>query len=514
MFGPSRASRQARRIFSRKLGPLAAVLAACFALGAASDCGFPSYDFAPVGAGGVGAGTAGSGGSGVAGSLGDGGLASSSSSAGNAAAAGNSGMSGSAASAGSGGVTAGAGTGAGAGTAGEGGVAGEGGDSGASGAPCAFSATVTFPAHCTNVKQDSGETGLDCGGPCAPCSGTQTCASNADCASNVCSSGKTCSPILSLAYKAIVTDTFTRGPKFNLVLTYLDTVSTLLPNLRIRYYFYHNQGVAEPVIAQDTQAQYDPGNSQRDISSGVHYQIYRSPPGPALSNGVVTDSYLEITFTNMATLTAGATLNLTQDIVSASNSVNAQFQQTTAYSFINGGPLENHAIAVYRGTQLIWGAPPPMNVLPDCAFVRAVNLNGPAVTSGAQALQASADAGVVYSGAKFQNAVTLLPATDTGTTTLLHSGFVLGNASATWPVVNGKYWAYAWLVSDLTTNAGQLMLQGNPTDPFVSTYNAQNSTFAWARIGPYAVTVVDGSLKLTGTGTVNVAGVELYQPLQ
>jgi hypothetical protein len=316
-----------------------------------------------------------------------------------------------------------------------------------------------------------------------------------------------------LAYKAIVTDTFTRGPKFNLVLSYLDTASTLLSNLRIRYYFYHNQGVVEPVIALDTQAQYDPGNSQRDISSGVHYQIYRSPPGPALSNGIVTDSYLEITFTNPATLTAGATLNLTQDIVSASSSVSAQFQQTTAYSFINGGPLENHAITVYRGEQLIWGAPPPMNELPDCAFVRGVNLNGPAVTSGAQALQASADAGVLYSGEKFQNAVTLLPTTDTGTTTLLHSGFVLGSATATWPVTNGAYWAYAWLASDLTTNPGQLMLQGNPTDPFVSVSNAQTGASAWARLGPYAIDIVDGSVTLTGSGTVNVAGLELYQPL-
>jgi len=500
MFGPGRAGRQARHQLSSGLGRLAAVLGACCALGvAASDCSFPAYDFARAGAGGVGDGSAGAGltagfaGGGIGGTSG-----------------GNAGVSGSGANAGKGG----AGAGTPSGTSGEGGLAGEAGDSGAPGVACAFPATLAFPVHCSNVKQDSGETGIDCGGPCAPCSGSEACASNADCASNVCTSAKTCSPILSLAYKAIVSDTFTRGPKFNLVLTYLDTMSTPLPSLRIRYYFYHNQGVTEPVIALDTQAQFDPGNSQRDISTGVHYQIYRSPPGPALSNGIVTDSYLEITFTNTALLTTSATLNLTQDIVSASTSANAEFQQTTHYSFINGGPLENHAITVYRGDQLIWGAPPPMNVLPDCAFVRGVNLNGPAVTSGSQALQASADAGVVYSGGRFQNAVTLLPMTDTGTTTLLHSGFVLGNATATWPVVNGKYWAYVWLVSDLTTNTGQLTLQGNPTDPFVSVYNTQNSTFAWARMGPYSIDVVDGNVKLTGTGTVNVAGLELYQPLQ
>jgi hypothetical protein len=363
------------------------------------------------------------------------------------------------------------------------------------------------------MSVEGGETGLNCGGSeCVPCSGSQACGKNSDCTSNVCTSGKTCTQILSMTYTSIVADAFTRTPKFGLSIKYLDTLSSQLSDLRIRYYFNHN-GVAEPVIALDTNATYNPGNSERNISGEVGYQIYRYPAGPADAKGVVTDSYLEITFSSSVTLVTGSILNLlTTDIVAGSADPSAQFQQATHYSFMTApSPVANNAITIYRGSQLLWGAPPPMNVLPECAFAAGVNLNGPGVTSGAQILQASNAARVSYSGSTYQNALALVPATDSGTTTLLHAGFSLGTATASWPVPNGKYWVYAWLMSDLSSDSGQLVIQGNPADKFFSVQQQPSGAAGWARTGPYSATVVDGNLRLSGTGVVNLAGVELFQ---
>lgn len=482
MLGPSRAGRHRRRIFSRELGRVGAGLwLGCAFIAGVSDCGFPEYGFVNGGSGGN-AGTRG-------------GMAGAGGSTLNGGAAGNAGSAGASQS----------------GSAGAGGSAGADGSAGTAGAACVYPAPVVFPDHCFNSVVDGGETGLNCGGgQCVPCSRTEACTSNSDCESNVCTSGKTCSQILSLSYMSIVADASTRTPKFSLSIKYLATAVTSLKGLRIRYYFAHNS-VAEPIVA-DTQATFDPGASQRNLGDNeISHQILRYPLGPpANSQGIVTDSYLEITFPADVSLTTNATLNVTQDIVAGSADPSSQFQQLTHYSFMNtGSPVANDAITVYLDDQLVWGVPPPLSVLPDCAFAAGVNLNGPALTiPSAQPLAASNDSGVSYSGATYQSTSALTPTADSATTTLLQTGFVLGSSTVTWPVPNGKYWAYAWLTSDLNADSGQLSILDNPADKFFSTQD--NGAGAWARIGPYAIDVLGGNVKLTGSGVVNLAGVELY----
>jgi hypothetical protein len=479
MLGPSGAGRARRRVFSRNLGQLGATVGVCFAFVAgASDCGFPTYGFGTSGAGGSAGGTGASGASGASGAGGT---------------AGNAGTSG----------------------GGSAGVSGTGGDAGAAGAgaPCVYPTPVTAAPHCVDGTANDGETGPDCGGAdCVPCSGTEACSKNSDCVSNVCTAAKTCSPVLSMTYMSIVADASTPTPKFSLSIQYLDKTSTPLQGLRIRYYFNHN-GVAEPLLAH-TQATYDPGGSQRNLRSDeLSYQIFRYPPGPADSNGIVTDSFLEITFPSNASLTTNSTLNVTQDIVvPGSSSSGAEFQQALDYSFLNRGSFAvNKSITVYRGDQLVWGVPPPMTLFPDCAFAAGVNLNGSTVTVDGNAIQSSSEASVAYSGAIYQNTATFVPAADSATTTLLRTGFTLASDTATWPVANGKYWAYAWLVSDPSLASGQLMIQDNPTDRFIGVQEGTSPSVGWARIGPYAIDVLGGSVKLAGTGSVDVAGVELFQ---
>ncbi len=430
-----------------------------------SNCGFPdyAYDAAPAGAGATA--TSGSGGtSGTSGSHAMGG----SSAVGGGGTSGyfGAGMSG-----------VGGADGGGAGTAGEAGAPG-----------CVYPAPVTYPAHCFDNAMGGSETGVDCGGAdCVPCQ---------------------LDPILALQYTSIVTDVSTIAPKFRLLLTYVGSGSTPLADIRIRYYFNHN-GVTEPVIALDTQATFDPGDAQMNIANKVSWSIHRLPLGPPDSKGHKTDSYLEIQFTSSASLNAGAVVDLTQDIVAGS--ADTPFDQTTHYSFSKVGTLtSNNAITVYDGEQRILGVEPPLNVLPDCAFAAGVNLGGPSVVIGGHTLEASSGQ-TTFLGSPYSSGTSLpLPATDAATTKLLSSAFPLTSTdTATWTVSNGQYWAYAWLTTAASGDAGTLSIQDNQADQF---FGVQKGTAAgWALLGPYLIQVSDGSVVLSATGKVNVAGLELFR---
>ena len=477
----------------RLLNSSAIACAIVFVLGASvSNCGFPEYDFAASGASGTGA----LGGGGASGGRVNGG------------AAGNAGQSGSMAGGGTSGGGGGGGGDANAGDAGAAGAAGTGGDD------CIFPVPVIYPAHCFDKTPNGGESGVDCGGTeCASCTGTEACAVNTDCASGVCPASKTCSPVLSLEYMSIDANAFTRAPKFKLVITYLSATSTELSDLSIRYYFNHN-GVAEPVIALDGQATYDPGAALMDISNNAKWLIYREPLGPQDSAGHKTDSYVEVTFKNPSTVSAGGKLELTQDIVAGNDDL--KFDQVSHYSFLNAGGLTpNNAITVYRAGQRVWGVEPPMVVVPACAFARGVNLGGgPAVTIEGDSIVKEGDEQWMFSGTTYSNdAAKALPVTDSGTTTLLKTAQILtGGDTALWSALpNGKYWAYAWLTSASSASgatSGTLALQGNPQDKFVSLQTGVGA--GWSLAGPYRIDVTDNTLALSVSGTVNVAGMKLY----
>ena len=257
---------------------------------------------------------------------------------------------------------------------------GGGGEAGAAGAaddPCVWPAPVVYPGHCFDKVQADGESGIDCGGgECAACSGTQTCGSADDCASGQCTSGQ-CVPVFGVQYTSIVTDELTRAPKFRLVLSYLDSTSTPLSGLTIRYYFSHN-GVSEPVLGLSSQAIFIPPTTQADIHDAVRTQVHRSLPGPAAPNNQRSaDSYLEISFDSPLTLLNGVKLDITQDFATGAD--DSKFQQSTHYSFVNGTSIANEAITIYRGGKRVWGIEPPWVEFPACAFAAGVNVNGDAL---------------------------------------------------------------------------------------------------------------------------------------
>jgi len=466
---------------------------AALALGASlGNCGFPDYEFQLVGSGPGGA-TYGGGmggkddGNGVAGG----------------GAAGRAG--------GGAGGRAGGGGNAGGTSAAGGEAGGEVTAAGAAGGPgteCVFPAPVSYAAHCFDHSAGDGESGTDCGGTdCAPCSTNQACAEDSDCSSNQCAATKTCVQLLSLLYTPIEISASTPKPKFRLNLTYLNASAMSLSELTIRYYFKHN-GVTEPVIGLDSQATIDPGNSQMDISSQMLTSAHRFPVGPKDQNGRSSDSYLEIAFSNPLTVTTGTKIVITQDFVAGS--LSPSFDQNSHYSFVNTATA-NQAIVVYRAGQRIWGVEPPMTLFPDCSFAFGVDLNGPALTVGGESLTSEADAKITFSGGStFADGLAkAFPTTDSSTADLLRTARTLNTGdSAVWPVPSGKYWAYAWLTSTASSDSGTLKMGDIAADKF---FGVLDSTGArWALIGPYAVTVPDGALRLTVDGTVHVAGIKLY----
>ena len=378
-----------------------------------------------------------------------------------------------------------------------------------------YQTPVTYPPHCFDNFTGDNETGVDCGGgDCLPCETKQPCVHDSDCASGTCTpASTTCSQVLALQYMSIVADAFTNGPKFRLVISYLDTKATTLSALRIRYYFNHN-GVTEPVIARDIQATLDSGGSVMDISTKMSALVHRLPPGlPAQKGGQVSDSYVELTFSSAFQLAAGATLDITADIIAGSADV--PFQQASHYSFANVGTLTpTDAITVYRDQQRLWGLEPPLTVLPDCAYAGGVNLGGPGVTLGASgegpALVAAGD-NLTFTGTLYSSATPKpFPATDANTTKMLSSAFTFTSTdSATWSVPSGKYWLYAWLTSAGSADSGLLSVQDTPLDKF---YGLQKSSgAAWGQLGPYQIAVTDDMLHMSASGKVNVAALALYR---
>jgi len=392
------------------------------------------------------------------------------------------------------------------GSAGEGGAGGDAG--GSSGEPCVFPSPVAYPDHCFDHSLGAGESGTDCGGTdCAPCSSAEACTQASDCLSKQCATAKTCVPLVSLSYTPIDISAQTRMPKFKLNLTYLDSAPMSLRDFTIRYYYNH-QGVTEPVIGIDSQATIDPGNSQMDISSKVLTRVHRFPVGP-IQNNFRTDSYLEIGFNDSMTVTTGTKLVITQDFVAGSEG--PLFDQNSHYSFVkSNSALANKAVTVYRAGQRLWGVEPPLAQFPDCAFSFGVNMNGPALSVSGESLVSESDAQLTFSGSvAYSDTGKLLPATDASTSSLLGTGRTLKTEdSVVWPVPNGKYWAYAWLTSTVSSDEGTLTIGSAVADKFFGVKNSAGAR--WGLLGPYGVEVSNGSLALGVTGSVHVAGVKLY----
>ena len=148
----------------------------------------------------------------------------------------------------------------------------------------------------------------------------------------------------------------------------------------------------------------------------------------------------------------------------------------------------------------------------DATFVRAVNLNGPALTIDAHAWQGQDAPNVAITGNSFENQnVALKPATDVMRARMIRSsrwGSAVDVALSALPAGDYQVFLYVWEDNhserfDLLVN-GQVVQQG-----FVS-----GAAGAWKRLGPWPTTSVDGTITVAARGpshgAANLSGVELW----
>lgn len=366
--------------------------------------------------------------------------------------------------------------------------------------------TTSLPTHCRNGKKDSSETALDCGGPdCAKCYHADGCQHPGDCASGVCTPSSTCEQEFFLQLQSIVNIRNTNTLQFKLQLTYLGTAPVHLTDLALRYYFYRGD-VSDPVVPFSTIALLN-GTS---ITPQTVWNIVRVLP----TASSLVDSYLEVTFTTTKVLITGDVVELTQSIENGS-AAGIQFDQDTHYSYQNVSTYtEEDTATVYRAGTLMWGVPPAY-AAPEQCFFGAFNFGGDAASAGGIAFSAGSDPSVQFGGTVFHtdtsspDNTTPYPLPDDSYLPVLESAFVLDSSAATLTVPNGNYWVYPYLITGDGSNFANLVLQGKS----VATFTAESVSGgpAWARLGPFPVTVTANALTLSAkNGLVRVAGIELY----
>jgi hypothetical protein len=398
------------------------------------------------------------------------------------------------------------------GTGGASGAAGgaSGDDAGSSGAAgageagaeaCTAEVPAALPVTCSNGTRDADETGVDCGGAvCAPCIHNEVCAQGRDCVSTECSASA-CVPLVQLETQAIVRTRDTNTLQFRFRLRYLSSIPQKLKLFSLRYYFTRGDA-AEPLVPTSPQAVL---NNATNLASETNWNVVRVLEAPP----ALTSAYLEVTFSSERILRQMDSLELTQS-VQAGGAPGRQFDQLTHYSFVDGDSysLNEHA-TVQFGQQIAWGTPPPYHAALGC-FYTGVNFAGSALTLEGRNFLAGDDPTVAFTGSTLHVTSTPFPAPSDGYLPLLQSAIVLESAHATVQVPNGEYWAYPYVVSAGGTNQADLRIQGATAGTFVA--GLINNKPAWAKLGPYAVSVSNGQVDLGSSGgALRLAGLELFQ---
>lgn len=142
-------------------------------------------------------------------------------------------------------------------------------------------------------------------------------------------------------------------------------------------------------------------------------------------------------------------------------------------------------------------------------FYRAINLNGSALSIDGNSWEASSGAAnFSMSGISFSNqSVTLIPTTDANRTTMIRSSIYSTPSVNITSVPNGVYDVYVYVWEDNFNENYSLSIEGST----VVSNALTGAAGEWQRLGPYRRTISDGAINVSGTGSVNLSGVELYR---
>jgi hypothetical protein len=143
-------------------------------------------------------------------------------------------------------------------------------------------------------------------------------------------------------------------------------------------------------------------------------------------------------------------------------------------------------------------------------FYRAININGDAISLDGNNWEASNGAANVQITGTFisnQN-VQLRSATDAARAKMIRSSVASRNVKVQLnSVPNGTYNIYLYVWEDNKPERFSLLLNDKTV---VNNYNS-GSAGSWDKIGPLAVTVTNGTIRLTSTGgEANISGIEIW----
>ncbi|MDX2140863.1 MAG: PA14 domain-containing protein [Chloroflexota bacterium] len=143
------------------------------------------------------------------------------------------------------------------------------------------------------------------------------------------------------------------------------------------------------------------------------------------------------------------------------------------------------------------------------AVYRAININGASLSIDGVTWEAGTSAPNLSSnGSNFCNqSVTLNPATDANRATMIRcSTWSNSLAVRVTSVPNATYSVYAHFWEDNTNESFNILLNGTT----VQTNYASGSAGTWRRLGPWTVTVTNGTIELTTSGgAANLSGIEI-----
>jgi hypothetical protein len=158
-----------------------------------------------------------------------------------------------------------------------------------------------------------------------------------------------------------------------------------------------------------------------------------------------------------------------------------------------------------RNFPLPGGVTPP----PPAGFYRAINLNGSATVIDGHNWEGSDAPNYTFTGTGFSNqAVTLNPATDANRAAMIRSSIFSSSAAVRLQAVpSGTYTVYLYTWEDNDPETFNVYLEGSLVQ---GSYNS-GTAGTWRRLGPWTVTVSDGTLDLTTSGgAANLSGIEVY----
>ncbi len=160
------------------------------------------------------------------------------------------------------------------------------------------------------------------------------------------------------------------------------------------------------------------------------------------------------------------------------------------------------------------GVSSPVSVLvrdPNSAFYRAINLNGNALVIDGDPWEGKDAANYSYTGNAFENqGVALSPSTDANRAAMIRSSIwnPSGSNVTVSAVPDGAYEVYLYVWEDNNPATFDIYLNGVLVR---SGYNS-GSAGHWDRLGPWATTVSDGSIRVTcSPGDANLSGIEIWR---